>query len=279
LRVEHFSLHGVAYRLALRAKALSAARRRHEQRASLPDATPTDDVTWKELRSALDSELGQLPEKWRLPLVLCYLEGRTQDEAANQLAWSKSTLRRRLENAREALGRRLSRRGLGSPAALSAVLLSDCFAAAAPAPGLVASTAEHAADITVGKTAATAASAEVAALTEGMLKAMFITKLKMVISVVVLLGIVALGGGLLTQHAAVGRSGQTENAKPTGGRATPTLRRRKIRWMAIRRRQAWASGVRPFKVCECPPLQPDTTRLAIRSFKWRSAMLVSKTSP
>src|SRR5439155_8896728 len=70
-------LHGVARRVALKAKAQSAARRRHERQASLPDTLPPDDVTWGELRSALDSELSQLPDKWRLPLILCYLEART----------------------------------------------------------------------------------------------------------------------------------------------------------------------------------------------------------
>ena len=73
-----------------------------------PNALPPDDVTWGELRSALDCELSQLPDKWRLPLILCYLEGRTQEESASQLGWSKSTLRRRLEEARMALGLRLN---------------------------------------------------------------------------------------------------------------------------------------------------------------------------
>jgi len=95
---------------------------------------PPDEITWREYRTVLDSELGRLPEKWRLPLILCYLEGRSQEEAAKQLGWSKSTLLRRLEEARAALGRRLTRRGVVWPAALSAVLLSDCPAPAALVP-------------------------------------------------------------------------------------------------------------------------------------------------
>jgi len=83
-------LHGVAHRSALKPKAQSAARRCREHRASLPDALPPDDVTWRELRLALDVELAQLPDKWRLPLILFYLEGRTQEESASQLGWSKS---------------------------------------------------------------------------------------------------------------------------------------------------------------------------------------------
>jgi RNA polymerase sigma factor (sigma-70 family) len=188
-------LHGVARRVALKAKAQAAGRRRHEHEVSLPDTVPPDDLTWKELRSALDAELGRLPEKWRLPLILCYLEGRTQDEAASQLAWSKSTLRRRLEEARAALGRRLNGRGIVWPAALSAVLLSECIAPAAP--GLVASTVEVAASVAAGKTVTTAASVKVAALTEGALKAMLITKLKTVTAVLLMLGTVTFTCGML----------------------------------------------------------------------------------
>ena len=95
-----------------------------------------DDITWRELRSVLDHELRRLPEQYRAPLVLCYLEGKTQDEGARQLGWSKNTFRRRLESGRASLGRRLTRRGVTLAAALSAPLLTDaltqaCAAAAA----------------------------------------------------------------------------------------------------------------------------------------------------
>ena len=70
-------------------------------RAAGPAAgfVPPDDLSWAELRSALDEELARLPERWRVPLVLCHLEGRTQDEAARQLGWPRITLRRRLDEA------------------------------------------------------------------------------------------------------------------------------------------------------------------------------------
>jgi len=147
-------LHGVARRVALRAKAAAAARDRHERRAGAPEAAPAEDVSWSEARALLDAELAQLPEKWRLPLILCYLEGRTQDEAAGQIGWSQRTLRRRLDEAREALGRRLARRGFAWPAALAAVLLSDCAAQAAPSPGLVGRTVEAGVALAAGKPAA-----------------------------------------------------------------------------------------------------------------------------
>jgi RNA polymerase sigma factor (sigma-70 family) len=154
-------LHGIARRLALKARAQAATRRRHEAEASLSRPVPPDEATWRELRLVLDAELEGLPEKWRLPLILCYLESRTQDEAAAALGWSKNTLRRRLEEAREALARRLARRGVG-PAALSAVLLSDCGALAAPPRGLVAATVKAAVDVASGRSAVSAGPGAVA---------------------------------------------------------------------------------------------------------------------
>jgi RNA polymerase sigma factor (sigma-70 family) len=199
-------LHGVAHRVALKAKAQSAARRCREHQAALPDTLPADDVTWGEFRSALDVELGNLADKWRLPLIMCYLEGRTQDEAASQLGWSKSTLRRRLEQARAALGCRLKERGIVWSAALSAVLLSDCVASATPAPTLVALTIEAAADVAAGKAVATAASAKVAVLTQGVMKAMFLTKLKTVTAVLLVVGMITFGGELIYQVLGAGQS-------------------------------------------------------------------------
>jgi hypothetical protein len=69
------------------------------------------DLSAEELLAVLDAKPGKLQDKWRLPLILCCLEGRTHEESASQLRWSKSTLRR-LEEARDALGCRLKGRGL-----------------------------------------------------------------------------------------------------------------------------------------------------------------------
>jgi RNA polymerase sigma factor (sigma-70 family) len=99
-------LHGVAHRVALKAKAQASTRRRHDRLGAVSEAVPPDKLTWRELRTVLDAELACLPERLRLPLILCYLEGCTQEEAAGRLSWSKSTLIRRLDEARAALGRR-----------------------------------------------------------------------------------------------------------------------------------------------------------------------------
>ncbi len=123
-------LHGVAYRLAVR------ARRRPVQNlpASLCDKAvgPAEQLTWKEMLGILDHELGQLSDRYRAPLVLCYLEGRTQDEAARQLGWSLNTLRRRLAQGRRLLEARLRGRGVTLPAALAGLLAASAVAVPAP---------------------------------------------------------------------------------------------------------------------------------------------------
>jgi RNA polymerase sigma factor (sigma-70 family) len=114
-------LHGVAYRLAVRAR-----RRRGMQ--SLPAAVcdkavaPPEGLAWQEMLGILDHELGQLSDRFRAPLVLCYLEGRTQDEAARQLGWGLNTLRRRLAQGRRLLEARLRGRGVTLSAALAGLL-------------------------------------------------------------------------------------------------------------------------------------------------------------
>jgi RNA polymerase sigma factor (sigma-70 family) len=199
-------LHGVAHRVSLKAKAQAATRRQHEARLGVSVPVAPDEMPWKELRTVLDEEMGQLPEKWRLPLVLAYLEGRSQDEAAVHLGWSKSTFIRRLDEARQALGRRLSRRGVVWQAALSAVLLSQCVVSAAVPSALIRSTVESATAVAAGETVIAAISPKVAALTEGVMKAMFVTKLKSVLTVVLVLAALAGGAGLLCQTQAADQS-------------------------------------------------------------------------
>jgi RNA polymerase sigma factor (sigma-70 family) len=212
-------LHGVAHRVALRARASAATRHRHENRAGAPDAAPPEDVTLREALEALDAELAGLPEKWRLPLILCHLEGRTQDEAAGQIGWSARTLRRRLEEARQALGRRLARRGVAWPAALAAVLISDCAARAALRPGLVGPTVEAAAALAAGKPAGSLIAPGVVALTEGVVRAASASKLKAAAVVLVLAA--AAGAGLVQGAALLGGRGDGPPAPPDGGGARP----------------------------------------------------------
>jgi RNA polymerase sigma factor (sigma-70 family) len=123
-------LHGVAHQAALRARTSVMRRREHEaQAAGQRSSFGEDERTWCEVRAILDDELTRLPERLRAPLVLCYLEGLTQDEAAQQLGSSSRTLRRHLERGRAVLRARLTRRGLTLSAGLLAVLSSECVTA------------------------------------------------------------------------------------------------------------------------------------------------------
>ncbi len=117
-------LHGVARRVALQARK-EAVRRRERQGAPdvADDRDAETDLTCRELQRILHEELGRLGERHRAPLLLCLLEGLTQDEAARRLGWSKSTLRRRLDRARDLLRRRLDARGVTLAATLSASLV------------------------------------------------------------------------------------------------------------------------------------------------------------
>src|SRR5262249_62205087 len=90
--------HGVAYPVATTLRRAWARRGAHEvPLREVGQADAAGDVTWRELRAVLDEELARLPERLRAPLVLCYLEGRTRDEAARQLGWGLGTIRGRLE--------------------------------------------------------------------------------------------------------------------------------------------------------------------------------------
>src|SRR5262249_53878753 len=133
---------------------------------------PLAELTGRELAMALDEELNRLAENYRAPLVLCYLQGLTRDEAAGQLGLSLGTFKRRLEQARALLHRRLARRGLALSVGLLATVLSG-GATAAPPLALVSATVRAALAGPAG-----AASGSVALLVEGVLRTMFLTKLR-----------------------------------------------------------------------------------------------------
>ena len=101
-------LHGVARRIALKAR-LRVARDHALERRSviMPRDEACDEPTWVELRAIIDKELEHLPEKYRTPLILCGLEGKTNDQAARELGCPKSSLSSRLVRARELLRARV----------------------------------------------------------------------------------------------------------------------------------------------------------------------------
>ncbi len=202
-------LHGVAFRVATTLR--RNLTRRLARQVPLPETVPAPaagDVTWGEVEAILDEELHRLPERFRAPLVLCYLEGLTRDEAAQQLGWSLGTLRGRLERGREQLRLRLSRRGLGLPAVLLASALGQVPAAGAAEASLVAATIEAVSLFAKGQGASTAA-VPVLSLAEGVLQAMLLSRIKIGFGVVALLGLLVLS---LTLAGSVG--GQPEKDSP-----------------------------------------------------------------
>jgi RNA polymerase sigma factor (sigma-70 family) len=188
-------LHGVAYRVSLRLRA--GAGRRPGQDLGAVEAAQADTtaaVSWQEMLQVLDQELGRLPAHYRAPLVLCYLEGRTQDEAARRLGWPLGAFRGRLERGRAKLRERLTRRGIALPAVLAVLGVTSSVASAALPAALKGSLIAAAGLVAEGQATTGAVSARVAALTEGVIRTMFVAKVK---SVAVLLAVVvALGTGL-----------------------------------------------------------------------------------
>jgi RNA polymerase sigma factor (sigma-70 family) len=130
-------LRSVASRVAAKVKRDGARRSRRErksQKAAMADAAA--EISWREVQAALDEELQRLPERLRAPLILCYLDGRTREEAAQQLGLTLACLHGRLERGRKVLCDRLTRRGVTLSATLTAVLLGQGVARAS-LPGSV----------------------------------------------------------------------------------------------------------------------------------------------
>jgi RNA polymerase sigma factor (sigma-70 family) len=127
-------LHEVAYNVALKAQTRAARCQGCAGRMpNIVEADPLDDLTVRELRRALHEELQQLPDKYRAPLLLCYFEGNTQEEAARKLGWPHRRVKDRLQRGREQLRRRLHKRGLAPAVALgTALFAADGVTAAVP---------------------------------------------------------------------------------------------------------------------------------------------------
>lgn len=118
-------LYGVAHRVALKARA-QAARWRVQvgEVPEMPAHESVCDVEQREFKAMQDEEVSRLPQKYRAPVVMCYLEGKTNDEAAQELGWPRGTVATRLARARELLRGQLARRGLALSSAVTATLLS-----------------------------------------------------------------------------------------------------------------------------------------------------------
>jgi RNA polymerase sigma factor (sigma-70 family) len=192
-------LHGVARRTALKARTMTAKRRMREQQMdNMPDSAAAAQTSWADLEALIDQEVAALPEKYRIAILLCDLEGKTGRVAARQLKVPEGTLAGRLRTARVMLARRLARHGLVLSGGALAMAISQNAASACAPPTAVSMTLKTATLFAAGKSAAgkSAAggmiSAQVTALTEGVLKSMYLTKLKS--AMVAFLVVAGLGG-------------------------------------------------------------------------------------
>jgi RNA polymerase sigma factor (sigma-70 family) len=194
-------LYGVAYRTALDARSTAARRRTREKQV---DAMPEPEMPdgsdhGQDLRAFLDQELSRLPDRYRVPVVLCDMHDRKRRDVARQLGIPEGTLSGRLTTARRMLARRLARRGLGlSAAGVTAALASGTASATVPRP-LMTSTVQAALAVAAGQATTALVSISVADLTEGVLKAMFLAKLK-IASAVLLVAAIIVGSTLVAEQ-------------------------------------------------------------------------------
>ena len=202
-RVGHW-LYGVALNTARKARVCNRRRINRERRAAerrRPYGLPAD---MNPLGEVLDLELNRLPDKYRETVVLCDLEGHAIADAARRLDCPPGTVASRLARAREILRRNLSRRGIAA-AAITALLAPSAATAVVPSQ-LVKTTA-------LAATGAGPISTHVLTLTEGVVHAMFLSKLKMIAAVVVSVGILTAG---------IGTGGNPALADPPADKAKPT---------------------------------------------------------
>ncbi|MBI1915833.1 MAG: sigma-70 family RNA polymerase sigma factor [Planctomycetes bacterium] len=192
-------LYKVAYRVALRARA-DRARAGPSTSAGLEDvfARPDEDLLWRDLRPVLDEEVRGLPEKYRVPFILCHLQGKTNQEAADALGCPLGTILSRLSWARERLRNRLTRRGLAVSTAVLVTALSRNACPAAVPPALLRATL----GILTPPAAAGAGAARSHLLAEGVRKAMFLTKLKLTTALAVVVCLLGLGTLAVSHQAA-----------------------------------------------------------------------------
>jgi RNA polymerase sigma factor (sigma-70 family) len=205
-------LHGVAHRTAAKARVAAARRRAHEGRAAAQRPTQTTaERPLDDLRVVLDEEITRLPARHRSAFVLCYLEGKTNAEAARLLGCPRGSVATLLARARLRLRRRLQRRGLGLSAGLAAAVSLHALPAEVPV-ALATSTARTAALLAAGKVPAGLTRPHVAALAEGVLRSMMLKKIRL--TSVILLALAGTAGSLAAFRASAEEPAGSQPAAP-----------------------------------------------------------------
>ena len=190
-------LHRVAYRAAQNTRSAAKRRRFHERCAAelrAASAQPTSDGD--DLTEALHQEMERLPIRFRIPLLLCDLEGRTHEEAARLLGCPVGTVKSRLARAREKLRGRLVRRGIGISTGAILALAAKTAGPSIP-HSLVTNTIEIVKHVAASKAIVGTVPAASVILARGVLRTMFQTKLTMAVAIAIAIGSLALGIGAI----------------------------------------------------------------------------------
>jgi len=206
-------LFGVAHRVASCALSTAARRRAHEHEAAKAVAWTTEDPARDEIDAIVHEEVNRLPQGYRAAVVLCDLEGLTQQQAALQLGWPAGTVRSRLARGRGRLRDRLIRRGLAPPTVPAGGSHTRETRSSTLSTTLAEATIRAAMPLSLGRPAA-GATASAIALMEGVMKVMFWSKFKLV-TASALCGAVLLAGSAVIGRRAMGfPRPQTDAAKP-----------------------------------------------------------------
>jgi RNA polymerase sigma factor (sigma-70 family) len=225
-------LYKVAFRIAIRARADSARRSRLEKQRMMLAARvlePDSANDSLDLRPVIDEGLMQMPEKYRVPILLCYLQNKTNEEAALLLRWPVGTVKTRLAKARELLGHWLRRRGvILSTAGIVSFFGTPTSQAGIPA-GVLSATLKAAMLVSAGSLGAAAISVRSFVLMEGALRAMFWTKVKIATAVIVFAGLAGSGVSLSSFRSwGAGDNEKLSSSSPVAQSGTTTVPPKKV---------------------------------------------------
>jgi RNA polymerase sigma factor (sigma-70 family) len=194
-------LYGVAYRTACKIRSAKARQRTREaSMAQVPAPDAANEVIWRDLRPILDDELQRLPPRFRRPIVLFYLEGKTTEEVACTLGCPKGTVLSRLARGRERLRRRLTRRGLAISGGVLVTFLARSGVAEGTFPGTLLDWSIRIQAASAAARATEGISSQAKQVTQQVLNDMFRRKLQM-IGGIVLVGLLAVGTSFLGYRA------------------------------------------------------------------------------
>ena len=206
-------LYGVATRVALRARSEAARRRRFQPLTPAVEAALDRSSASGEIGEVLDQELNRLPAKYRNPIVLCYLEGQTHEEAARQLKWPIGTVKGRLARARNLLQNRLVRRGL-TPAVGALSLALSPESSAALHRELLDRTVKSSLELALGQSTAQIVSTSISSLVEGVLTSMFLNTFKWAGMAALVCGLAFTGVGVMARQDAQATKDEALASKP-----------------------------------------------------------------